>query len=95
MAAEAMEPPVEEEPESTTEEEAAPAEEEPETEEDAPVVLTEIADHDRSLFEDPNLAVASMASGESTEIVVPVQIGEGEDARKYKLSIVLKLDPVD
>ena len=61
---------------------------------DAAVVLTEIAS-DEDLFEDPHLQVARLASGQAQEIVVPVELREGEAIRKFKLSVTLRLDPVD
>jgi signal recognition particle receptor subunit beta len=58
------------------------------------MLLTEVAsDHD--LFTDPSLEIARMGGGEQREILVPVQIGEGATARRFKLSIRLRLDPVD
>ena len=75
--------------------EPVPLETVPETAAEIPVLLTEIADDDQSLFEDPSLDVAYMAEGEATEIVVPLQLGEGTELRRFKLSITLKLDPVD
>ena len=61
---------------------------------DAVIELTEVAD-DRSLFEDPLLDVARLAAGEAKEIVVPVEIGEGASVRRFKLSLTLRLDPVE
>jgi signal recognition particle receptor subunit beta len=58
------------------------------------VVLTEVVD-DASLFEDPNLEIATLDPGQAREIVVPVQLGEGVDMRRFKLSIRLRLDPLD
>jgi signal recognition particle receptor subunit beta len=58
------------------------------------VVLTELAS-DRDLFEDPDVEVARLDSLEDREIVVPVEVGEGNEKRRFKLSIRLHLDPVD
>jgi hypothetical protein len=58
------------------------------------VVLTELAS-DRDLFEDPDVEVARLDSIEDREIVVPVEVGEGSEKRRFKLSIRLHLDPVD
>jgi hypothetical protein len=58
------------------------------------VVLEEIA-QPSELFEDPTLDVARLAAGEAREIVVPVEIAEGTAVRRFKLSIRLKLDPLD
>ena len=58
------------------------------------VVLTELAS-DRDLFEDPDVEVARLDSIEDREIVVPVEVGEGSERRRFKLSIRLHLDPVD
>jgi signal recognition particle receptor subunit beta len=58
------------------------------------VVLTEVAS-DRDLFEDPDVEVARLDSIEDREIVVPVEVGEGSERRRFKLSIRLHLDPVD
>jgi len=58
------------------------------------VVLTELAS-DRDLFEDPDVEVARLDSIEDREIVVPVEVGEGKERRRFKLSIRLHLDPVD
>jgi len=61
---------------------------------DAPIELTEVAD-DRSLFDDPTLDVARLAAGQAKEIVVPVELGDGPDVRRFKLSVTLRLDPVE
>ena len=58
------------------------------------VLLTEVASNDE-LFEDPSLDIARLSSGEQREILVPVQLGEGAAARRFKLSIRLRLDPLD
>jgi len=66
----------------------------PEDEPDAGVLLTQVAsDHD--LFSDPSLEIAHLAEGEGREIVVPVLLGEGPHAKRYKLAIRLRLDAVD
>jgi len=58
------------------------------------MVLTEVVT-DTALFEDPNLEVASLEPGEAREVVVPVLLGTGAEARRFKLSILLRLDPVE
>jgi signal recognition particle receptor subunit beta len=67
---------------------------EPEPVAEETIVLTEVAGPS-DLFDDPNLEVANLAPGEAREIVVPVQLGEGTAARRFALSIRLRLDPVD
>ncbi len=61
---------------------------------DANLRLTEVASDD-DLFSDPSLEVAQMASGETREILVPVMLGDGASARRFKLAIRLRLDPVE
>jgi mutual gliding-motility protein MglA len=61
---------------------------------DGTVVLEEIAGREE-LFEDPDLEIARLASGDSKEIVVPVEIVEGTTVRRFKLSLRLRLDPLD
>jgi len=61
---------------------------------DSDVLLTEVAS-DADLFTDPSLEIAHLADGEGREIVVPVMLGEGRNARRYKLAIRLRLDAVD
>jgi hypothetical protein len=56
--------------------------------------LTEVAS-DEDLFMDPSLEIAQLAAGEAREIVVPVILGFGPDAKRYKLAIRLRLDAVD
>jgi hypothetical protein len=57
--------------------------------------LTEVVGDDE-LFEDPSLEIARMAAGQEREIVIPVELKEGEQAvRRFKLSIKLRLDGVD
>ena len=58
------------------------------------MVLTEVA-HDNDLFDDPSLEVTRLQPGESREIVVPVEVGEGSETRRFKLSVKLQIDPVD
>jgi hypothetical protein len=58
------------------------------------VLLTEVASDD-DLFSDPSLEVAHMAAGETREILVPLMLGEGIAARRFKLAIRLRLDPVE
>ena len=58
------------------------------------VQLTQVAE-DTELFDDPNLDVASVAPGEEREIVIPVELGAEGEAKRYKLSVRLRLDPVD
>jgi signal recognition particle receptor subunit beta len=60
----------------------------------ADVVLTEVASDD-DLFNDPTLDVAQLAAGSVREILVPVQLGEGRTSRRFKLTIRLRLDPVE
>ena len=61
---------------------------------DDDVLLTEVASGD-DLFNDPTLEIAQLGDGTAREIVVPVMLGEGATARRYKLSIRLRLDPAD
>ena len=58
------------------------------------VLLTEVAS-DEDLFSDPSLEIAQLASGQTKEILVPVILGEGASARRFKLAIRLRLDPVE
>lgn len=60
------------------------------------VTLTD-ALSDRELFSDPSLEVAQLqATGESREIVIPVELLQaGSALGRFKLSIRLRLDPVD
>ena len=57
-----------------------------------PVQLTESLTN-QDLFNDPSLEIASLMSGDTQEIVIPVQVG-AEGAR-YTLSLKLRLDAVD
>jgi hypothetical protein len=58
------------------------------------LLLTEVATDD-DLFSDPGLEIAHLADGQAREIIVPVMLGEGRFARRYKLAIRLRLDPVE
>ncbi|HZN56097.1 MAG TPA: GTPase domain-containing protein [Candidatus Polarisedimenticolaceae bacterium] len=58
------------------------------------VLLTEVASDD-DLFVDPSLEIAHLVDGQTREIVVPVMLGEGASARRFKLGIRLRLDPVE
>jgi signal recognition particle receptor subunit beta len=58
------------------------------------LLLTEVAADD-DLFADPSLEIARLQDGEAREIVVPVLLGEGSAAKRYKLSIRLRLDESD
>jgi signal recognition particle receptor subunit beta len=50
---------------------------------------------DRDLFDDPTLEVARLLAGDVREIVIPLQVGDEASApRRYKLSLKLRLDPV-
>ena len=61
----------------------------------AELTLTEVASDD-DLFNDPNLEIARLTSGEMREIVVPVEIGDDpRTTRRFRLSFKLRLDPVD
>lgn len=61
---------------------------------DDAIVLSEVVEDD-ALFEDPTLEIARLEPAEVREIVVPVLLGDGPAARRFKLSIRLRLDPVD
>jgi hypothetical protein len=50
---------------------------------------------DNDLFSDPSLEVAHLADGQAREIIVPVVLGQGPSARRFKLAIRLRLDAVD
>lgn len=58
------------------------------------VLLTEVAS-DEDLFSDPSLEIAQLAAGETREILVPVMLGAGASARRFKLAIRLRLDPIE
>ena len=61
---------------------------------DPDMLLTEIASND-DLFSDPSLEIAHLKDGQGREIVVPVVLGEGPNAKRYKLAIRLRLQAVD
>jgi hypothetical protein len=65
-----------------------------ETRTDDAVLLTEAA-KDEDLFRDPNLEITRLAAGDARAIVVPVELGRGNDVRRFRLSVILKLDPLD
>ncbi len=65
-----------------------------ETGDDDTVVLTEVA-ADSDLFNDPDLEVARLQPGETREIEVPVEVGEGPNVRRFKLTIRLNIDGLD
>ena len=69
-----------------------------ETVEEAPaesdVRLTELAS-DEDLFSDPSLEIAHLVVGQTREIMVPVMLGEGATAGRFKLAIRLRLEPVE
>jgi hypothetical protein len=56
--------------------------------------LTEVASDD-DLFTDPTLEVAHLTNGEAKEIIVPVMLGDGPHAKRFKLAIRLRLNVVD
>jgi signal recognition particle receptor subunit beta len=58
------------------------------------LTLTDVASND-DLFADPSLEVAQLADGQAREIIVPVMLGDGPSARRFKLAIRLRLDAVD
>jgi hypothetical protein len=58
------------------------------------VRLTEVAS-DEDLFSDPSLEIAHLVVGQTREIMVPVMLGEGATAGRFKLAIRLRLEPVD
>src|SRR5262245_37829510 len=60
----------------------------------ADILLTDVAS-DADLFSDPSLEIAQLADGQTREIVVPVLLGEGASARRFKLAIRLRLDALD
>ena len=62
--------------------------------EDAPHRLTEVADDD-DLFQDPDLEIVRLDAGGVTEVVIPVEIGQGETRQRFKLSLNLRLDRSD
>jgi hypothetical protein len=58
------------------------------------VRLTDVVDED-TLFTDPGLDVVRLAAGGVTEIVLPVELGTGNDRIRYKLHLNLRLDHVE
>jgi signal recognition particle receptor subunit beta len=74
--------------------EAAEVADEPVEESQDEVLLTQVAD-DQELFEDANIDVAGVAPGEEREIVIPVEMGVEGETKRFKLSVRLRLDPVD
>ena len=58
------------------------------------VRLTEVASDD-DLFTDPSLEVARLADGDTREIIVPVILGEGASARRFKLAVRIRFDAVE
>jgi signal recognition particle receptor subunit beta len=58
------------------------------------VRLTEVASNE-DLFSDPSLEIAHLVVGQTREIMVPVMLGEGANAGRFKLAIRLRLEPVD
>jgi len=74
---------------------AEPSIEAPAVESAEPVTLTEVVE-DADLFDDPELQVASLAAEDEREIVIPVELtGENASVRRFKLTLRLRLDPVD
>jgi signal recognition particle receptor subunit beta len=78
---------------------AAPAIEQPTPEAAAvapvdPVVLTEVAEDD-DLFRDPDVEVLQLQPGQPREIAVPVQVGEGPNAKRFKLTVRVNIDSTD
>ena len=61
---------------------------------DTDVRLTELAS-DEDLFSDPSLEIAHLVVGQTREIMVPVMLGEGATAGRFKLAIRLRLEPVE
>ncbi len=61
----------------------------------AELTLVEVAsDHD--LFTDPDIEVARLAAGQTREIIIPVEVGDRSNgSRRYKLSLMLRLDELD
>lgn len=61
----------------------------------ATVQLTEVQ-HDSELFNDPDLDVARLEPGDERAIIVPVElVGPDGTTRRFKLSLSLRMDPVD
>jgi signal recognition particle receptor subunit beta len=61
---------------------------------DGDVRLTEVASDD-DLFRDPSLEVAHLDDGDTREIIVPVILGEGALARRFKLAVRIRFDAVE
>jgi signal recognition particle receptor subunit beta len=61
---------------------------------DGDVLLTDVAS-DSDLFSDPSLEIAQLADGQTREIIVPVMLGDGASARRFKLAIRLRLDALE
>jgi hypothetical protein len=59
-----------------------------------PVVLTEVAEDD-DLFQDPDVEVLQLQPGKPREIAVPVQVGEGPNAKRFKLTVRVNIDSTD
>jgi hypothetical protein len=75
--------------------ESEPLEQEETVVHEAELELTEAASDD-DLFQDPDLEVARLATGQAREIVIPVEVGDEQTGtRRFKLSLRLRLDPVD
>ncbi len=63
---------------------------------DDPTVALTDALSDGDLFNDPSLEVANLAPGDVREIIIPVVVGQEDAAvRRFKLSVRLRLDPVE
>ncbi len=60
---------------------------------DDALLLSRVAT-ESDLFDDSGLEIARLAEGEAREIVIPVELGEGAAARRFKLSLRLRLDPL-
>jgi hypothetical protein len=59
------------------------------------ITLTEVAGDD-DLFNDPSLAVARMAPGDTREILVPVELADPKrGVKRLKLSVRIRLDSAD
>ena len=58
------------------------------------VRLTDVVEED-TVLSDPGLDVVRLAAGGVTEIVLPVELGTGNDRIRYKLRLNLRLDHVD
>ncbi len=58
------------------------------------VRLTDVVEDDPP-FSDTGLDVVRLAAGGVTEITLPVELGSGDDRKRYKLHLNLRLDHVD